>query len=425
MEKERQIETKCVQEGYEPENSAPRVLPLYQSTTYKYNTCEQLADVFDLKENGFMYSRLGNPTCSALEKKVASLEGCTSALSFSSGLAAISMSVMNVCKAGDNIVSLSEIYGGTYNLFNVTLKKYGIETRFISAKSSKKDIEKLIDGNTKMIFAETIANPSMAVVNFDMLSEIASEHKILFAVDNTLATPILVRPKKFGANIVIHSSSKYLDGHASSIGGIVAECGNFVYSKERYPEFNEPDESYHGIVYCRDFKDCAFTVKLRAQMLRDFGCCMSPFNAYLTNMGIETLHLRMLRHSENALKVAEFLKKHEKIEWVKYPGLKDDAEHKIASKYFKNGFSGMVVFGIKGGRKAALEFMNNLKLMAVVTHIADVRSCCLHPATTTHRQLSDSDLKACGVSDNLIRLSVGIENVEDIIKDIAAALDKA
>ena len=384
-----------------------------------------MGKLFDLETAGYFYSRLLNPTCDLVAKKICELEGGAAAMLTSSGQAANFFAVFNIAVAGDHVISSSTIYGGTYNLFNVTLKKYGIETRFINSKSSKKDIEKLIDGNTKMIFAETIANPSMAVVNFDMLSEIASEHKILFAVDNTLATPILVRPKEFGANIVIHSSSKYLDGHASSIGGIVAECGNFVYSKERYPEFNEPDESYHGIVYCRDFKDCAFTVKLRAQMLRDFGCCMSPFNAYLTNMGIETLHLRMLRHSENALKVAEFLKKHEKIEWVKYPGLKDDAEHKIASKYFKNGFSGMVVFGIKGGRKAALEFMNNLKLMAVVTHIADVRSCCLHPATTTHRQLSDSDLKACGVSDNLIRLSVGIENVEDIIKDIAAALDKA
>ena len=423
MINKKDIETKCVQEGYSPKNGEARVLPIYQNTTYKYETPEQLADVFNLKDPGFMYSRLGNPTCSALEAKVAALEDSVAALSFSAGMAAEAMTVFNVCKAGDNIISLSTIYGGSYNLFNITLRKLGIDTRFVSPDAKGEDIEKLIDDKTKIIYAETIANPAMIVADFEKLSKIAKKYNILLVIDNTLATPCLVNPKNFGANIIIHSSTKYLDGHACSVGGLVVECGNFDYDAKRYPEFNEPDKSYHGIVY----KDCPtpFSLKLRAQMLRDFGCCMSPMNAFLTNMGAETLHLRMARHSENAQKVAEFLKSSNKVEWVKYPGLKDDSQHKIASKYFKGGYSGMVVFGIKGGREAANKFMKSLQLFTIVTHIADVRSCCLHPATTTHRQLSDSDLKACGVSDNLIRLSVGIENAEDIIADLKNALSNS
>lgn len=416
-------DTICVQGDYRPKNGDPRVLPLYQSTTYSYDTPEQLAFLFDSPKSGHIYSRISNPTVSALENKVTMLEGGVGAMATSSGMAATTLAVMTVCEGGDNIISLSTIYGGTYNLFNVTLKKYGIECRFVTPDSTDEDIEKLIDGKTKMIFAETVANPAMVALDFDRFARICKKHKLLFVVDNTLATPCLVRPFEHGANVIVHSTTKYMDGHAAAVGGLIVDGGNFEFDQnERYKDFYTPDESYHGVKYIEEGGAAAYILKARMQYMRDLGTSMSPFNAYLTNIGLETLHLRMARHSENALAVSRALALDPNVEWVKYPGLKNDKYHDIASRYFKGGYSGMVVFGVKGGRAKAEQFIKNLKLIKQVTHIADVRSCVLHPASTTHRQLSDSDLVACGITDNLVRLSVGIENKEDIINDVLSAL---
>ncbi len=416
-------DTICVQGDYRPKNGDPRVLPLYQSTTYSYDTPEQLAFLFDSPKSGHIYSRISNPTVSALENKVTMLEGGVGAMATSSGMAATTLAVMTVCEGGDNIISLSTIYGGTYNLFNVTLKKYGIECRFVTPDSTDEDIEKLIDGKTKMIFAETVANPAMVALDFDRFARICKKHKLLFVVDNTLATPCLVRPFEHGANVIVHSTTKYMDGHAAAVGGLIVDGGNFEFDQnERYKDFYTPDESYHGVKYIEEGGAAAYILKARMQYMRDLGTSMSPFNAYLTNIGLETLHLRMARHSENALAVSRALAPDPNVEWVKYPGLENDKYHDIASRYFKGGYSGMVVFGVKGGRAKAEQFIKNLKLIKQVTHIADVRSCVLHPASTTHRQLSDSDLVACGITDNLVRLSVGIENKEDIINDVLSAL---
>lgn len=416
-------DTICVQGDYRPKNGDPRVLPLYQSTTYSYDTPEQLAFLFDSPKSGHIYSRISNPTVSALENKVTMLEGGVGAMATSSGMAATTLAVMTVCEGGDNIISLSTIYGGTYNLFNVTLKKYGIECRFVTPDSTDEDIEKLIDGKTKMIFAETVANPAMVALDFDRFARICKKHKLLFVVDNTLATPCLVRPFEHGANVIVHSTTKYMDGHAAAVGGLIVDGGNFEFDQnERYKDFYTPDESYHGVKYIEEGGAAAYILKARMQYMRDLGTSMSPFNAYLTNIGLETLHLRMARHSENALAVSRALALNPNVEWVKYPGLENDKYHDIASRYFKGGYSGMVVFGVKGGRAKAEQFIKNLKLIKQVTHIADVRSCVLHPASTTHRQLSDSDLVACGITDNLVRLSVGIENKEDIINDVLSAL---
>lgn len=416
-------DTICVQGDYRPKNGDPRVLPLYQSTTYSYDTPEQLAFLFDSPKSGHIYSRISNPTVSALENKVTMLEGGVGAMATSSGMAATTLAVMTVCEGGDNIISLSTIYGGTYNLFNVTLKKYGIECRFVTPDSTDEDIEKLIDGKTKMIFAETVANPAMVALDFDRFARICKKHKLLFVVDNTLATPCLVRPFEHGANVIVHSTTKYMDGHAAAVGGLIVDGGNFEFDQnERYKDFYTPDESYHGVKYIEEGGAAAYILKARMQYMRDLGTSLSPFNAYLTNIGLETLHLRMARHSENALAVSRALALDPNVEWVKYPGLENDKYHDIASRYFKGGYSGMVVFGVKGGRAKAEQFIKNLKLIKQVTHIADVRSCVLHPASTTHRQLSDSDLVACGITDNLVRLSVGIENKEDIINDVLSAL---
>lgn len=418
------IQTKCVQAGYEPKNGDPRVLPLYQSTTYVYDTPEQLAKLFDLSENGHIYSRISNPTVAAFEEKINALEGGVGAVACASGLAAETLAILNVCGAGDNIISLATIYGGSFNLFNVTLRKYGIDTRFVAPDASYEDIAKVIDDNTKIIFCETLANPNMNIANFEVLSKVAKDFGILFMVDNTLATPIICRPIEHGANIVVHSTTKYMDGHASCVGGIIVDGGNFDFKgNPRYKEFNLPDESYHGLVYT-SVAPASFSTKARVQMMRDLGSCMSPFNAYLTNLGTETLHLRMKQHSDNALLCAQALAKNPKIEWVKYSGLDGDENHELAQKYFTGGMnSGMVVFGIKGDREQVSEFMKALKLIKIVTHIADTRTCVLHPATTTHRQLSNEELVACGISENLVRLSVGIENPYDIISDLEQALD--
>lgn len=417
-------DTKCVQAGYEPKNGEPRVLPLYQSTTYVAETADYLARLFDLSESGHIYSRISNPTVDAYEKKLAALEDGVGALACSSGLAAEALAIMNVAHVGDNIVSVSTIYGGTYNLFKVTLPKYGITTRFVSPTATREEIISQIDDNTKVIYCETIANPNINIADFELLSSVAKEKGIILMVDNTLATPILCNPKKFGANIIVHSSTKYLDGHASCVGGAIVDCGNFDYSgNPRYKEFGEPDESYHGLVY-NSVAPAAFITKARVQLMRDFGMCISPFNAYLTNLGTETLHLRMERHSVNALTLAKELEKNKNVEWVKYPGLESSPEHARYVKYYNGrGASGMLSIGVKGGREGAKQFMENLKLFKIVTHIADTRSCVLHPATTTHRQLSDSDLIAAGVADNLVRISVGIEDTEDVVNDVINALN--
>ncbi|HKL94269.1 MAG TPA: O-acetylhomoserine aminocarboxypropyltransferase/cysteine synthase family protein [Clostridia bacterium] len=417
------IGTKCVQGAYNPKNGDPRVLPLYQSTTYTYDTAEQLAFLFDSPKCGHIYSRISNPTVAAFEEKMAMLEGGVGAMACSSGMSATLFAVLTVATAGDNILSLSTIYGGTYNLFSTTLPKLGIETRFISAKMTDKQIESLIDDRTKLVFGETIANPSMDVLDFDRYANICKKHRIPFIVDNTLATPILVRPFEHGVNIVVHSSTKYLDGHASCVGGIIVDAGNFEWKDNpRFKDFYTPDPSYHGTVYIEEGGAAAYVLKARMQYMRDIGAQMSPFNAYLTNLGSETLELRMERHSQNALSVAKMLEKHSKVEWVRYPGLENDKFHEVGQKYFKGGFSGMVAVGIKGGKEKACKFMEALKMIKIVTHIADTRSCVLHPASTTHRQLSDNELIECGIPNNLVRLSIGIESIEDILADIESAL---
>ena len=420
----KKLDTICVQGAYSPKSGEPRVCPVVKSTTFYYEKAQPMADLFDLKSEGFFYSRIGNPTLDAFESKLALLEGGTGAIACASGMSATLLAVLNVCNSGDNIVSASAVYGGTYNLFSVTLKKYGIETRFFDPDDSAENIEKLIDDNTKVIFAETVANPTIVVLDFDKIAGIAKKHGVLFMVDNTLVTPVLCKPLDFGANVVLYSSSKYLDGHAVALGGAVVDGGNFDFaSSNRYPEFNTPDDSYHGLVYST-LGSKAFGTKCRVQMMRDLGAIMSPENAFLTNLGMETLALRMERHSSNAARVAEFLSKHEKVEWVKYGSLEGDKYHTLAKKYMPNGQGGMLSFGVKGGAEAATKVMEGLNMIAIVTHVADVRSCVLHPASTTHRQLSKSDLEAIGIADNLIRLSVGIENIDDIIADLEGALSQ-
>ncbi len=416
-------DTLCVQAGYTPKNSEPRVVPIVQSTTYAYETAGAMADLFDLKADGYFYTRLANPTVSAMENKLAALDGGHSAIACASGMSATLLAVLNVCAAGDNIVSSNAIYGGTYNLFSITLKKYGIECRFFDPDDSEEAIDSLVDGRTRVLFAETLANPTIVVLDFDKLAAVARRHKLLFMVDNTLVTPVLCRPLEFGANIVLYSSSKYLDGHAVALGGVIVDGGNFDFSAtDRYPEFLVPDESYHGLVYA-SLGQAAFGVKCRAQMMRDLGAIMSPENAFLTNLGMETLALRMERHSANAKRVAAFLSSHPQVEWVKHPSLPGDRYHALAEKYLPDGMGGMMSFGVRGGSEKAAVFMEKLRMIRIVTHVADVRSCVLHPASTTHRQLSAADLAAIGIADNLVRLSVGIEDADDIIADLDAALN--
>lgn len=415
------IETLCVQAGYSPESGESRIPPVVQSTTFFYPKTQDMADLFDLKSDGYFYSRLANPTVAAFEKKVAALEGGVCGIGCASGMSATSLAVFTVAGAGDNILSSSAVYGGTFNLFSTTLPKLGIECRFFDPDAPASEIEKLIDGKTKMIFTETVANPAIIVLDFDKIAKIAEKYGVLFAVDNTLATPVLCRPREWGANIIIHSSSKYLDGHAAALGGVIVDAGNFDFKgSERYPSFNTADESYHGIVYAD--LEIAFGTKCRAQMMRDFGAIMSPQNGFLSYIGSDTLALRMERHSENAKKVASFLKKHPKVEWIHHPSLSDDKYYKLAKKYMPKGQGGMMSFGIKGSADTCARFMEALRLITQETHVADVRSCILHPASTTHRQLSEEELKAAGVPHNLVRLSVGIENAGDIIADLEQAL---
>ena len=416
------IETKCVQSGYTPENGEPRVLPIYQSYTYKYDSSEHLGDLFDLTAAGHMYTRISNPTVECVESKIADLEGGVGAICVSSGQAANMFAILNIASAGDNFVSLSTIYGGTTNLFGVTLKRMGVEVRFAEPSFTDEQIEALIDENTRCIFGETIANPSLDVLDIERFAKLAHKYEIPLIVDNTFATPVKCRPFEFGADVVTHSTTKYMDGHACVVGGVIVDSGNFNWSGKKFPMFTEPDESYHGIVYSESFGKLAYITKARVQLLRDIGATPAPMNAFLLNLGLETLHLRVERHCENALKVAKFLKDNDKISWVHYPDLEGDSENERAKKYLPNGSCGVISCGIKGGREAAMKFMDSLKLAAIVVHVADSRTSVLHPASTTHRQLSDSQLVAAGISPDLVRLSVGTENADDIIADIEQAL---
>lgn len=419
------IETKCIQEGYKPKNGEPRVLPIYQSTTFKYDSSEFMGKLFDLEENGYFYTRLANPTVGCVEEKIASLEGGVGAMMTSSGQAATMFAVMTIAGAGDHIVCSSSVYGGTFNLFEVTLRRFGIDVTFVNPDDDYETISKAFKDNTKALFGETIANPALTVLDIEKFAKIAHDHKVPLIVDNTFATPVLCNPFKFGVDIITHSTSKYMDGHAVSLGGVVIDSGNFDWAASgKFPEFTTPDESYHGIVYSEHFGNAAFIAKARVQLMRDLGSTPSPQNAFLLNLGLETLHLRMPRHSENAKKIAEFLENDDRVAWVNYPGLETSKYKPLVDKYLPNGASGVVSFGVKGGREAATKFLDSLKLAAIVTHVADARTCALHPASTTHRQMTDEQLVECGISADLVRLSVGIENVDDIIADIDNALGK-
>ncbi|MCQ2969132.1 MAG: O-acetylhomoserine aminocarboxypropyltransferase/cysteine synthase [Clostridium sp.] len=415
------IGTNCIQGGYAPKSGEARVLPIYQSTTYKYDNPDKLEALFNLKEEGHLYSRISNPTLSALEEKFSMLEGGVGAVATASGQSAILLSILNICKSGDNIISVSSLYGGTINLFNVHLKNLGIEVTFVNPEASEDEILKLAKKNTKAIYGETIGNPGLNVLDFDKFANVASKLEVPFIVDNTVATPYLINPFKYGANIVVHSTTKYSEGHAQTIGGIIVDGGNFNWSNNKFPDFINPDESYHGLRYAKDIGVAAYIFKLRVTLLRDLGACMSPFNAYLTNLGLETLHLRMERHSENALKLAKYLQNHPKVSWVNYPYLEGSKGYENAKKYLRGG-SGLLTFGVKCGIEESKKFCKSLKLVALAVTLGDSRSCILHPATTTHSQLNDDELIASGVTKDMLRVSVGIEDIQDIINDFKQAL---
>ena len=413
--------TLAVQGGYEAKDGEPRVAPIVQSTTYRYDTTQSVADLFDLKRDGFFYSRLANPTVDVMEKKIAALEGGVAAVALSSGQTANTLAILNIAKAGDHVVASAALYGGTVNLFAVTLPKMGIKVSMLSADATEEEIAREVRPNTRAIFAETIANPALTVLDFEKFSRVAKRFDLPFIVDNTFPTPVLCNPFEFGANIVTHSTTKYLDGHATSVGGVVVEGGNYNWANGKYPELSEPDPSYHGLVYTEAFPAAPYSVKMRVQLVRDLGCIQSPMNAWLTNLGMETLALRMEKHSSNALAMAEFLQKHPKVAWVSYPMLPGDSQYETAKKYLRGG-SGVLSFGVKGGKEAAAKLLDSLKLAALVVHVADVRTCVLHPASMTHRQLSDEQLIAAGVKPELVRLSVGIEDIEDLKADFEQAL---
>ena len=421
------IDTKCVQGGYTPKNGEPRQIPIIQSTTFKYETGDAMGKLFDLEASGYFYSRLQNPTCDTVAAKICDLEGGSAAMLTSSGQAASFFAVFNIAGNGDHVVSSSSIYGGTYNLFAVTMKKMGIDFTFVSPDCTPEELNAAFKPNTKAVFGETIANPALTVIDIEKFASAAHSHGVPLIIDNTFATPVNCRPIEFGADIVTHSTTKYMDGHGAGVGGCIVDSGKFDWTK--YPEKFEglctPDESYHGITYTERFGiEGAYITKATAQLMRDLGSVQSPQNAFLLNLGLESLHVRMKKHCENALAVAKYLESDERISWVKYPGLESDKYYKTAKKYMKNGTCGVVSFGVKGGREAAEKFMENLKIAAIETHVADARTCCLHPASTTHRQLSDSELVAAGVSADLIRFSCGLEDSEDLIADIKQALDK-
>lgn len=414
-------ETKCLHSGYTPENGAPRVMPIVQSTTYRFNTTNEIGDLFNMP-TAHMYSRFSNPTVEAVEKKIADLEGGVGAMCTSSGQAASLLSILNICSAGDSFISTSTIYGGTVNLFSVTMKKFGIECIFIDADSSEEEIQKAFKPNTKAVFGETLANPALTVLDIEKLAKIAHKNGVPLIIDNTFATPILCKPIEFGADIVIHSTSKYMDGHALQVGGIIVDSGNFDWTNGDWKDFTEPDESYHGIIYTKEFGKAAYIIKARMQLMRDFGAYPSANSGFLLNLGLETLPIRMERYCENAKKVAAYFHNSEKIETVSYPALETDPYYTLAKKYLPKGSSGVVTFTIKGGRETAIRFMDGLKLASNEVHVADIRTCVLHPASATHRQLTDEQLIACGINPGMIRFSVGLEHVEDIIEDIEQSL---
>ena len=415
--------TICVQGAYRPKNGEPRVLPIVQSTTYKYDSSVEMGDLFDLKKSGYFYSRLQNPTNDTVAAKITMLEGGVAGMLTSSGQAANFYAVFNIAQAGDHIVSSSAIYGGTYNLFNVTMRKLGIDFTFVSPDATEEEIQAAFKPNTKAVFGETISNPSLDILDIERFAKVAHKNGVPLIVDNTFATPINCRVFDWGVDIVTHSTTKYMEGHASTIGGVIVDSGNFDWTQnDKFPGLTTPDESYHGITYSDTFGKGAYITKATVQLMRDLGSMPSPHDAFLLNVGLESLHLRVARHCENAKKVAEYLKNHDNITWVNCAMLEDDKQYAKAQKYMPNGTCGVVSFGIKGGRAAATKFMDSLKLAAIVTHVADARSCCLHPASTTHRQLTDEQLKECGVTPDLIRFSCGIEDCEDIIADIEQAL---
>lgn len=421
---DKKISTICVQGCYEPNDGDPRVIPIVQSTTYKYNSAETMGKLFDLEADGFFYTRLANPTLDAVEKKIAALEGGVGAMLTSSGQAASMMSITNICKAGDHVVCASAIYGGTFNLFNKTLRDLGIEFTFMNPSATEEEIMAAFKDNTRAVFTESLANPSLVVTDIEMYARCAHAHSVPLIVDNTFPTPINCRPFEFGADIVVHSTTKYMDGHAVALGGVIVDSGKFDWVKGGYEMLTTPDETYHGVVYTETFGNAAYIVKARVHLMRDMGAQAAPMNAFLLNIGLETLHLRVPLHCENALTLAKFLNDNDKIEWVNYPGLENNEYYSLAQKYMPNGSSGVVSFGVKGGRKAAEKLMESLKLAAMVVHVADARTSVLHPASTTHRQMTDEQLEECGISPNMIRLSVGIEDIDDLLADFKQALEK-
>ena len=420
-----QFETKCIQSGYKPENGQPRTMPVYQSTTYKYDSAAELGKLFDLEAAGHMYTRISNPTCDAVENKIADLEGGVGAMLTSPGQAASFMAIFNICCNGQNFVSLNNIYGGTINLFSVTLARMGIEVRYARDDMTDEEFDALFDENTRLVFGETVANPALTVLDIERFANLAHKHNVPLIVDNTFTTPYLCRPFEHGADIVTHSTTKYMDGHANVVGGVIVDSGKFDWAAAgKYPELTEADESYHGVVYTEKFGAAAYITKARVQLMRDFGCTPQPIASYLLNLGLESLAVRMDRHSSNALTVAKYLEGHEKVTWVNYPLLESNRYYETAKKYMPKGAPGVVSFGVRGGREAAMKLMDSLRLAQIVTHVADARTCVLHPASTTHRQLTDEQLVAGGIVPEMIRFSVGIENVEDIIADLAQALEQ-
>lgn len=426
MKKNLKPGTLCVQAGWQPKNGESRVVPIVQSTTFKYDDSDEMAMLFDLKKEGYFYTRLQNPTNDAVAKKIAALEGGVGAMLTSSGQAANFYAVFNICGAGDHLVASNEIYGGTYNLFGVTMKKLGIECTFVNPEASEEEIQAAFRPNTKLLFGETISNPGCKVLDIEKFARIAHKNGVPLIVDNTFATPINCRPFEWGCDIVTHSTTKYMDGHATQVGGCVVDSGNFDWDAhaDKYPGLCTPDESYHGLTYTKAFGKMAYMTKLVAQLMRDLGSTPAPMNSFLLNLGLETLHLRMPQHCRNAQRVAEFLKNDSRVAWVHYSGLEGDEFHELAKKYLPNGLCGVLAFGLKGDQKTAVKFMDSLQLISIVTHVADARTCILHPASHTHRQLSEEQLREAGIAPDLMRLSVGIEDADDIIDDIRQALDK-
>lgn len=418
--------TVCVQGGYEPKNGEPRVVPIVQSTTFKYESSEQMGNLFDLKESGYFYTRLSNPTNDAVANKICQLEGGVAAILTSSGQAANFYAMMNIASAGDHIISSSAIYGGTYNLIAHTMKQMGIESTFVEPDISPEELEKKFQPNTKLVFGETLSNPSLSVLDIEKFANAAHKHGVPLIVDNTFPTPIFCKPFEWGVDIVTHSTTKYMNGTANSVGGVVVDSGNFDWTKhsDKFPGLTTPDETYHGTVYTESFGKAAYIVKMTTNLMRDLGSIPSPQNAFYLGIGLETLHLRMERHFQNALALAKHLENHPKVSWVSFSGLENDSQHGLAEKYLPNGSCGVIAFGVKGGREAAIKFMDSLKLAAIVTHVADSRTCVLHPASTTHRQMNDEELAAAGISQDLVRMSVGIEDIDDIIADVDQALEQ-